>query len=87
MVRKFPDTSGMQDMFVQKAIEERTALFERAKEQLQQQIDSIDKSSSENDSGMSDVEDRNERLYLEREMRALEESYLKDIRALKESQK
>ena len=87
MVRKFPDTSGMQDMFVQKAIEERTALFEKAKAELQQQIDSIDKSSSENDSGMSDVEDRNERLYLEREMRALEESYLKDIRALKESQK
>ena len=77
----------MQDMFVQKAIEERTALFEKAKAELQQQIDSIDKSSSENDSGMSDVEDRNERLYLEREMRALEESYLKDIRALKESQK
>ena len=82
MVRKFKDISGMPDMFIQQAIAEKTALFEAAKAELQKKIDMLEGGPEKSDSGLSDIEDRNELLALKNELRSLEERYLKEIAQL-----
>ena len=87
MIKKFRDTSGMQDMFVQQAIEEKTALFEAAREKIQKEIDALENFSEKHDSGLSSVEDRNDLQYLKAELRHLEEKYYEDVAKLKTNQK
>ena len=73
------------DMFVQ-AIKDKTEQYERAREKIQKQIDDIERASNRYDSGLGDIEDRNELNYLHRELEHLESKYKKDIAALTVSQ-
>lgn len=83
MVKKIDKNSGMEDMFIKQAIEEKTVLFEAASEKIQKEIDALENSSEKDDSGLSSVEDRNELLYLKGELRHLEEKYYEEITKLK----
>ena len=87
MVKKFRDTSGMQDMFIQQAIEEKTALFEAARAKLENEISALENSDGIYDSGLSAVETRNEINFLNNEIRYLEQKYYEDIEKLKSNQK
>ncbi len=83
MVKKANKNSGMEDMFIKQAIEEKTALFEAASEKLQKEIDALENSSENEDSGLSSIEDRNELIYLKSELRHLEENFYEEIAKLK----
>ena len=83
MPRKINNNSGMEDMFVKQAIEEKTALFEAASEKLQKEIAALENSIEKDDSGLSSVEDRNELNYLKGELRHLEEDLYEEIAKLK----
>jgi len=87
MVKKFTDYSGMEDMFVQHAIEERTALFEAARRKLEKEISALENSEGQYDSGLSATETRNEINYLKEEIRYLEKQYCEDIAKMKANQK
>ena len=82
MIKKVNKNSGMEDMFIKQAIEEKTALFEAASEKIQKEIDEIENSSEKDDSGLSSVEDRNEVLFLKTELRHLEENFYSEISKL-----
>ena len=83
MIKKIKKSSGMQDMFIQQAIEEKTALFETASEKIQKQIDELENYIEKQDSGLSSIEDRNELLYLKGELRHLEERFYDELSKLK----
>ena len=83
MIKKAQKSSGMQDMFIQQEIDEKTALFEAASEKIQKQIDALENSIEKQDSGLSSIEDRNELLYLKSELRHLEERFYDEISRLK----
>ena len=83
MVKNTQKSSGMQDMFIQQEIDEKTALFEAASEKIQKQIDALENSIEKHDSGLSSIEDRNELLYLKSELRHLEERFYDEISRLK----
>ena len=83
MIKKTQKSSGMQDMFIQQEIDEKTALFEAASEKIQKEIDALEKSIEKQDSGLSSIEDRNELLYLKGELRHLEERFYDEISRLK----
>ena len=83
MAKKVNKNSGMQDMFIQQAIEEKTALFEAASEKIQKEIEALENSSEKDDSGLSSIEDRNELLFLRSELRHLEERFYDEITKLK----
>ena len=87
MAKKINKYAGMDDMFVLQAIEEKTALFEAAREKIQKEIDALENPSEKHDSGLSSIEDRNELQYLKGELRYLEEKYYEDITKLKTNQK
>lgn len=87
MVKKFRDYSGMQDMFTQQAINEKTALFEAARAKLEEQIHALEAYEDQHDSGLSAIENRNEINYLKDEIRYLEKQYCEDIAKLKANQK
>ena len=84
MTKKITKHYEMQDMFIQQAITEKTALFEAASEKIQKEIDEIENSSEKDDSGLSSVEDRNEVLFLKSELRHLEERFYDEVSRLKE---
>lgn len=83
MIKKTQKRSGMQDMFIQQEIDEKTALFEAASEKIQKEIDALENSIEKQDSGLSSIEDRNELLYLKGELRHLEERFYDEISRLK----
>ena len=83
MVKKFSDHSGMPDMFIQQAIDEKTALFEAARNKLENEISALENSDGIYDSGLSAVETRNEINNLKDEIRFLEQKYYEDIAKLK----
>lgn len=83
MIKKVNKNSGMHDMFIQKAIDEKTALFEATCAKIQKEIDALENSSENEDSGLSSIEDRNELLYLKGELRHLEENFYEEIAKLK----
>lgn len=87
MVKKFDDLSGMQDMFIQQAIDEKTALFEAARDKLEKEISALENSDGIYDSGLSAVETRNEINNLKDEIRFLEQKYYEDIAKLKTNAK
>jgi len=84
MTKKITKHYEMQDMFIQQAITEKTALFEVASEKIQKEIDSLETSLENHDSGLSSVEDRNELLFLKGELRHLEERFYDEVSRLKE---
>ena len=83
MAKKIDKNSGMEDMFIKQAIEEKTALFETASEKIQKEIDALENSSEKDDSGLSSIEDRNELMFLKSELRHLEENFYDEIAKLK----
>ena len=83
MIKRIIKNSGMQDMFIQQEIKEKTALFETASERIQKDIDDLEKSIERQDYGLSYIEDRNELLYLKGELRHLEENLYSEISRLK----
>lgn len=83
MIKKVTKNSGMEDMFIKQAIEEKTALFEAASEKIQKEIDALENSYGNDDSGLSSVEDRNELMFLKGELRHLEENFYEEIAKLK----
>ncbi len=83
MVKKVKKNSGMRDMFVQQAIEEKRILLEVQSEKIQKEIDFLENSIEKEDSGLSAVEDRNEILYLKGELRHLEENFYNEVSKLK----
>lgn len=87
MVKKFDNLSGMQDMFIQQAIDEKTALFEAARDKLEKEISALENSDGIYDSGLSAVETRNEINNLKDEIRFLEQKYYEDIAKLKTNAK
>ena len=87
MVKKTNKYAGMHDMFVQKEIEEKTAIFESARSRLEQEIAELERESVKYDSGLSNVETRNEIRYLNDEIRHLEQKYYEDILKLKALEK
>lgn len=87
MVKKFRDVSGMPDMFIQQAIDEKTALFEAARDKLENEISALENSDGIYDSGLSAVETRNEINNLKEEIRFLEQKYYEDIAKLKTNAK
>lgn len=87
MAKKFSDASGMQDMFIQQEIDQKTAQFEVAREKLENEIRELENNSYKFDSGLSDVETRNEIRYLNEEIKYLEQKYYEDIAKIKSNQK
>lgn len=83
MIKKTQKSSGMQDMFIQQEIAEKTSLFEAASEKIQKEIDALENSIEKQDSGLSSIEDRNELLYLKGKLRNLEERFYDEISRLK----
>lgn len=87
MAKKSINYADMDDMFVQQAIDEKTASFEAAREKLEQEIRDLENFDGVNDSGLSAAENRNEINYLKEEIRYLEKKYYEDISKLKTNQK
>ena len=91
MVKKSDKYAGMADMFEQlnteQLIAQKTADFNAARAELEAQIRSIEKSASKYDSGLGDIEDRNEINGLRNEIRFLEQRYNQEIAKLKSQQK
>lgn len=79
--------TGMQDMFIQQEIDEKTQEFNEARKKLEDRIKDIESGTNEHDYGMGDVEDRNEINDLRNEIHYLEKNYNKEIEILKSKQK
>ena len=87
MAKKSDKYSGMGDMFVQLEIDEKTAAFNTARKNLELQIKALEGSSSDYDSGLSSVEDRNEINDLRNEIIRLERQYNQEIESIKSKTK
>ena len=87
MVKKSDRYAGMQDMFLQQEIDERTAAFNAARAKLEIELFEAEQNLNHCDSGQSVTEARNERYAIEREMRLLEERYNQEISELKSKSK
>ena len=80
------DTTGMKDMF-EEAKKDVLARIDAKIAELQKQIYSLEHSTNQYDSGLSDVEDRNEINAIRNEIRALEEERARKIVELSTNQK
>lgn len=87
MVKKSNKYDGMQDMFVQRAIDDKTAIYESARAKIEAEIEALKKSADVYDSGLSAVEARNDILSLKDELRYIEQKYYNEIAKLKSIQK
>ncbi len=87
MAKKSDKYSGMGDMFVQLEIDEKTAAFNTVRKNLELQIKALEGSSSDYDSGLSSVEDRNEINDLRNEIIRLERQYNQEIESIKSKTK
>jgi len=87
MIKKTDKYAGMQDMFIQREIDEKTAQFEAARAKLESEIAQLERESDNHDSGLSATETRNDIRYLNDEIRYLEQKYYEDIMKLKTPQK
>ena len=87
MVKKLDKYAGMQDMFVQQAIYEKTAMYESARAKLEAEIEALEKVEDNMDSGMSAVETRNEIRDLREAIRCLEQQHYEELLKLKSVQK
>ena len=87
MAKKANKYSGMADMFEQfdtdQLIAQKTKEFDEDRARLEEEIRQIEKYSNPYDSGLSDVEDRNEINNLRNEIRHLEQRYQQEISKLK----
>ena len=87
MVKKSNKYDGMQDMFIQRAIDDKTAIYESARAKIEAEIEALEKSTEAHDSGLSAAETRNDILSLKDELRYIEQKYYNEIAALKTIQK
>ena len=91
MAKKANKYSGMADMFEQfdtdQLIAQKTKELDEARARLEEEIRQIEKHSNPYDSGLSDVEDRNEINNLRNEIRYLEQRYQQEIAALTDKTK
>ena len=80
------DTTGMKDMF-EEAKKDVLARIDAKIAELQEQISILEHSENQYDSGRGDVEDRNEIIAMNNEIRALEAERAKKIAELSTNQK
>ena len=81
MPRKKHNYDNLPNVFEQ-TIQDKTEEFERARSAIQEKLDMLDGSHYGYDNGLSDIEDRAERNYLNEQLRQLEAEYKKEIEAL-----
>lgn len=87
MIKKTDKYADMQDMFIQREIDDKTAQFEAARAKLESEIAQLERETIDYDSGASATETRNEIRYLKEEIKYLEQKYYEDIIKLKTPQK
>ena len=75
------NSNGMKDMFEQ-AKQDVIARYNAEIARKQQELYSLEASINKYDSGLGDIEDRQERNYIEREIRALEKQRDAEVAAL-----
>ena len=79
---KKQNKTDMPDMFEQ-AISDKTAEYNRACKNIQEQIDCLENQSDNHDSGLSDAENRLEINSLNNKLNKLEQEHKKEIESLR----
>lgn len=87
MSKKTDKYTGMNDMFLEQEIAEKTAAYETARAKLEAELEDFQRRAYDYDSGLSSIEDRNEINSLKYEIHELEQRYNQEIAKIKSKQK